>query len=86
MSSNPDQVKQVQEIAFSRKTIISRKPSCYFKNVIIKETSVQKHLDTYLDSKLLFNEDVNDKMNKAMKGVSLLRKLNLFYHVLTYSL
>ena len=44
-------------------------------NSEIKLSSNQKHLGLTLDSKLSFNEYINDKIHQADKGVGLLRKL-----------
>ena len=61
----------------SRKTSISRKPSLYFNNDTTEQPPVQKHFSIYLDRKLSFTGHINDKINKAMKTVGLLRKLSL---------
>ena len=49
-----------------------------FNNSEIKLSSNQKHLGLTLDSKLSFNEHINDKIHQANKGVGLLRKLQIF--------
>ena len=41
----------------------------------MKLTHTQKHLGFQLDSKLSFNEDINNKISKATKGIGLLRRL-----------
>ena len=41
---------------------------------IVKETS-QSHLRLKLDAKFTFNDHINQKIGKAIKGVGLLRKL-----------
>ena len=75
MSSNPDRTKQAQEIIFSRKKNATTNPPLFFNNSEIKLSSNQKHLGLTLDSKLSFNEHINDKIHQANKAVSLLRKL-----------
>ena len=75
MSFNPDRTKQAQEIIFSRKKNATIHPPLFFNNSEIKLSSNQKHLGPTLDSKLSFNEHINDKINQANKGVGLLRKL-----------
>ena len=75
MSFNPDRTKQAQEIIFSRKKNATTHPPLFFNNSEIKLSSNQKHLELTLDSKLSFNEHINDKTNQANKGVGLLRKL-----------
>ena len=77
MSFNPDQTKQAQEILFFRKKNATTHPLPFFINSLfeIKLSSNQKHLGLTLDSKLSFNEHINDNIHQANKGVGLLRKL-----------
>ena len=75
MSFNSDRTKQAQEIIFSRKKNATTDPPLFFKSSEIKFSSNQKHLGLTLDSKLSFNEYINDKIHQANKGVILLRKL-----------
>ena len=75
MSFNPDRTKQAQGIIFSRKKNATTHPPLVFNNSEIKLSSNQKHLGLPLDSKLPFNEHINDKSLQANKGVGLLRKL-----------
>ena len=75
MSFNPDRTKQAQEIIFSRKKNATTHPPLFFNNSEIKLSSNQKHLELTLDSKLSFNEHINDKIHQANKGVRLLRKV-----------
>ena len=77
MSFNPDRTKQAQEIIFSRKKNATTHPPLFFNNSEIKLSSNQKHLGLTLDSKLSFNEHINDKIHQANKGVGLLRKLQI---------
>ena len=77
MSFNPDRTKQAQEIIFSRKKNATTHTPLFFSNSEIKLSSNQKHLGLNLDSKLSFNEHINDKIRQANKGVGLLRKLQL---------
>ena len=71
MSFNPDWIKQVQEIIFSRKKKRNNTSTTFFNNYVIKLSSNQKHLGLTLDSKLSFNKYINDKIHQANKGVSL---------------
>ena len=75
VSFNPDRTKQAQEIIFSRKKNAATHSPLFFINSEIKLRLNQKHLDLTLDSKLSFNEQINDKIHQANKGVGLLRKL-----------
>ena len=73
MSFYPDWTKQAQEIIFSRqKNAITHSP-LFLNNSKIKLGSNQKHPG--LNSKLSFNECINDETHQANQGVSLLRKL-----------
>ena len=47
----------------------------FLNNSEIKLSSNQKHLGLTPDSKLPFNEHINDKIHQVNKGVGLLRKL-----------
>ena len=75
MSFNPDRTKQAQEIISSRKKNTTIHSPLFFNNSEIKLSSNQKHLGLTLDSKLSFNENINDKIHQANKVVGLLRKL-----------
>ena len=75
MSFNQDRTKQAQEIIISRKKNTTTHPLPFFNNSEINFNSNQKHLGLTLDSKLSFNEHINDKINQENKGVTLLRKL-----------
>ena len=69
MSFNPDQTQQAQDIIFSRKKNATTHPPLFYNNSEIKISLNQKNLGLTLDSKLLFNEHVNDA------GVGVLQKL-----------
>ena len=75
MSFNPDPTKQAKEIIFSKKIISGTQPSLFFNISLIEQDTTQKHLGLTLDHKLAFQYHVNEKMEKAMKGIGLLRKL-----------
>ena len=75
MSCNPDRTKQAQEIIFSSKKNATTHPPLFFNNFEIKLNLNQKHLGLTLDSKLSFNEHINDKIHQASKGVAHLWKL-----------
>ena len=78
MSFNPDRTKPAHEVKFFRKTKNIIYPNLYFNNVPIVKTISQKHLRLNPDTKLTFNDHMNEKIGKAMKGVGLLRKLQCF--------
>lgn len=63
-----------------RKRLFSRdRPtfSFYFNNAVLEQTPVQKDMFVNLDSKLWFAEHNDDKINKAIKRIGLLRKLKV---------
>ena len=51
-------------------------PLLIFNNVPVKRCSIQKHLGIHLDEKLNFNHHVNEKTNKASKGIRVIKKLS----------
>ena len=77
MSFNPDRTKRTQEIIFSRKKNATTHPPLFFNNSEIKLSTNQKHLGFTLDSKLSFNEHINDNIYQVNKNkcVGLQRKL-----------
>ena len=75
MSFNPDPSKQAQEVLFSRKIQKTCHPSIYFNNKSVKQVPSQKHLGLILDSKLNFQEHLQNILNKVNKTIGLLRKL-----------
>ena len=72
MSFNSDQTNPAQEIIFSRKKNATTNQPLFFNNSEIKLSSNQKHLGLTLDSKLSFNEHINDKIHQKNKVVGLL--------------
>ena len=44
----------------------------------IVKTTPEKYVGLNVDGKLTFNDHINEKIGKAMKGVGLLRKLQCF--------
>ena len=75
MGFNPDPSKQVQEVIFSRKIQKTCHPSVYFNNNSVKQVPSQKHLGMILDSKLNFQEHLQNILNKVNKTIGLLRNL-----------
>ena len=75
MSFNPDPSKQAQEVIFSRKIQKTCHPSIYFNNKSVKQVPSQKHLGLSLDSKLNFQEHLQNVLNKVYKTIGLLRRL-----------
>ena len=76
MSFNPDRNKKAQYVIFSRKIIKGFHPNISFNDQPIERSAANKHLGLTVDEKLLFPNCINDKINKTLKGVGLLRKLS----------
>ena len=75
MSFNPNQTKQTKKSIFSRKKNTTTHPPLFFNDSEIKFSLSQLHLEITLDSKLLFNENINGKIRQSNKGAGLLQKL-----------
>ena len=75
MLFNPDASKQAQEVVFSRKILTIMTSS--FSNMLINSKNTQKHLGLYLDTKLNFSEHINEKIKKAVRGISVIKNLNV---------
>ena len=75
---NPDPSKQAQEVIFSRKLQKTNHNQVYFDHNSVKQILSQKHLGMYLDTKLNFQEHLNNILSKVNKAIGLLRKLQTF--------
>ena len=75
MSFKPDPSKQAQEVILSRKLQKANHNQVYFNHNSIKQVPPQKHLGVYLDTKLNFQEHLNNIISKVNKTIRLLRKL-----------
>ena len=73
---NPDLTKQAQEAIFSRKSVKPFHPQVFFNKVPVERSVFQKHLGLHLDRKLDFSKHINEKISKAQKGISVIKKLN----------
>ena len=78
MNFNPDSSKQDQEVIFSRKLQKTNHNQVYFNHNSVKHVSSKKHLGTYLDTKLNFQEHLNNVLSKVNKTNGLLRKPQVF--------
>ena len=76
MIFNPDQNKPIKEVLFSKKIEKGIHPILSFNNIQIDKCSNEKHLGLILDEKLSFKKHINEKINKAMKIVGTIKKLN----------
>ena len=75
MSFNPDPAIQAQELIFSRKVQTTNHPPLFFNENVVLKTTLQKHLEMFLDSKLNFSEHLKTIFQRTNKTIGLLRKL-----------
>ena len=78
MNFNPDPIKQAQEVIFLRKLQKTNDNQVYFNHNSVKHVPSQKHLGMYLDTKLNFQEHLNNVLSKVNKTIGLLCKLQDF--------
>ena len=74
---NPDPSEQAIEICFSHKRNNENYPSLVFNDTKVQLANSQKHLELILDSKLDFNEHVDNKINKCTKIIGIMKRLSL---------
>ena len=77
MLFNPDPVKQATEACFSYKRQKVVYPPLQFNNNYVQSAYSKTHLGLVLDSKLEFNEHVNNKINNYNKSIGIIKKLSL---------
>ena len=77
MSFHPDINKQALEVYFSQRRAKSLPPPIIFNNNNVVNSPCRKHLGLVLDSKLSFNEHVNQKINKCNRILRLMKRLSL---------
>ena len=75
MLFNPDPMKPVQEVIFSRKKQSQSHPTISFNNIHVERASYQKHLGIILDEKLNFKQHIDNAILKIDKGISVIKKL-----------
>ena len=75
MNFNSDPSKQAQEVPISPKIQKTCHPSIYFDNRSVKQVPPQKYMRIILDSKLNFQDHLENMLNKVNKTIELLRKL-----------
>ena len=76
MNFNLDPSKQVQEVIFSRNLLKRNHNQVYFNHNSVKQIPSQKHLGMYLDTKLNFQEHLNNVLSKVNKTIG---SSKLFY-------
>ena len=77
MLFNPDPSKQAIEICFSHKRDNVSYPSLVFNDNKVQLANSQKHLGLILDSKLDFNEHIDNKINKCNEIIGIAKRLYL---------
>ena len=75
MSFNPDLTKQATEVFFSTKTNQPALAPLTFNNSNVAIEKSQKHLGMILDSTLSFSFHLKEKIDKANKGICVIRRL-----------
>ena len=60
---------------FSKRTKKLFHPTVLFNNIPVEHSTVQKHLGVYLDEILNFNTHITEKIDKAGKGIGVIKKL-----------
>ena len=65
MNFNPDPTKQAKELIFSRKVQMTNHPPLFFNENVFPQTSLQKYLGMFLDSKLNFSEHLKNIFEKT---------------------
>ena len=92
MKFNPEISKQAIEVVFSCKYDKTRgiHPPLTFNNIAVARQKSTKHLGIILDEKLNFREHILESIEKAKKGLSLMKFLSSFVNrktlVLTYTM
>ena len=77
MLFNLDPSKQSMEVCFSHKGDNKNYPSLVFNDTKVQLATSQKHLGLILDSKLDFNEHIDNKINKCNKIIGIMKRLPL---------
>ena len=75
MKFNPDITKQAIEVIFSSKYKKESHPPLNFNDIPVARKSSTKHLGVILDERLSFREHVKEAIEKAKKGLALMRFL-----------
>ena len=92
MKFNPEIAKQAIEVVFSRKYGKTKgvHPPLYFNDIPVARKPFTKHLGIILDEKLSFREHILEAIEKAKKGLSLMKFLSNVVNrktlVLTYTM
>ena len=79
MSFNPDPAKQAQEVIFFTRINKVYHPPLLFNNSTVQQISSQKYITIHLHEVLTFKHHINEKINKANKGVGIICKFNSIF-------
>ena len=79
MLLNPEPNKQSMEICFSKNRDNGNYPSLIFNDTKVELATSQKHLGLILDSRLDFNEHIDNTINKYNKIISIMKILLLTF-------
>ena len=60
----PDPSKQAQEVIFWKKYTKEDHPPIYFNDIPVTQTTVQKHIEMYLDEKLNYNTHIKETQKR----------------------
>ena len=77
MDFNIDPKKQAIEICFPRKFVSNNPSPLSFNQSQVKISETHEHLGLILDTKLKFNEYLEDKINKCNRIIGSIKKLSL---------
>ena len=69
MSFNFDISKQAQQFIFSRKAVTAFYIAVFLNSMTVACCSTHKYLGMYLDEKLNFGRNINEKITKANKDI-----------------
>ena len=78
MEFNPDPTKQAPEVLFSCKKYSPNHPKLIFNGTDVATVNEQKHLGLILDSRLIFERHINEKIMKAKKNLGIIKYLSNF--------
>ena len=74
-TSIPILINKLKNCFFSRKAQTTNSPTLFFNENASPQTTLQKHLAIFLDSKLIFGEHLKTIFQKTNKTIGLLRKI-----------
>ena len=77
ISFNPDPAKQAVEVIFSKKKILVDHPPIFFNDIAVMNIDEHKHLGVVLVSRMTFSSHIQSAINKARRGIGVLRLLSI---------